>query len=85
MNQILSGYTVEDRKSFVEFITLLHKDLLNNPAKWENKNLADFLDALGRYASDIEAYYYNNGINIDADKAQWQVFADIFKGATVYE
>jgi hypothetical protein len=85
MNEILSNYTVKDRKSFVEFINLLQKDLVANPAQWEHTTLPDFLDALGRYASDIEAHYYNLGINIDADKAQWQVFADIFKGATKHE
>jgi uncharacterized protein (DUF1778 family) len=76
---------VSDRKSFIEFIQLLRKDLLENAASWENKNLPDFLDALGSYAEDIQGYYDNTNQNIKADEPNWQTFADILKGAKIYE
>lgn len=85
MNEQLSNYQVTDRKSFIEFLNLLRQDLLNDPGSWENNNLGSFLEALQAYAEDIQGYYNNTGIPVNADNPSWQVFADIFKGATMYE
>jgi hypothetical protein len=40
---------------------------------------------MARYADDIQGYYDNMRQPLDADKANWQVFADIFKGSSIYE
>lgn len=85
MNDYLSKFKVTDRQSFIEFINLLRQDFIDNPESWENKNLNDFLQALGSYAEDIQGYYDNNKIDTNADKANWQIFADILKGAAIYE
>ena len=45
----------------------------------------DFLEALSSYANDIQGYYDNTKQNVNADEPNWQTFADIFKGATLYE
>ncbi|WP_433900170.1 DUF7660 family protein [Sphingobacterium puteale] len=76
---------VRDRQGFIKFLDLLHQDLLQQPETWENKTLPDFLEALASYAEDIQGYYDNTGANVDAEKAAWSTFADIFKGAKVYE
>jgi len=85
MDNQLYELKVTDRQSFIKFLDLLHKDLLQNPETWENKTLPDFLEALASYAEDIEGYYDNTDANVDAEKAAWSTFADIFKGAKVYE
>lgn len=85
MDNQLYELKVTDRQSFIKFLGLLHKDLLQNPETWENKTLPDFLEALASYAEDIEGYYDNTDANVDAEKAAWSTFADIFKGAKVYE
>lgn len=85
MTESLSNYQVTDRRSFINFINLLREDLIKNPSEWENNTLSDFLEALGTYAEDIQGYYDNFKRDINADEANWQVFADIFKGATMYE
>jgi hypothetical protein len=85
MIEKLSNFEVVNRKSFIEFIELLHEDFLKNTSTWENKNLSSFLEALVSYAEDIQEYYDNTGQKINADQPSWQVFADIFKGATMYE
>jgi len=85
MNEGLSNFIVSDRQSFIEFIDLLREDLVKKPKTWENKNLGDFLEALASYAQDIQGYYDNTGQNVNADQASWQIFADIFKGASIYE
>lgn len=85
MDNQLYELKVTDRQSFIKFLDLLHKDLLQNPETWENKTLPDFLEALASYAEDIQEYYDNTDANVDAEKAAWSTFADIFKGAKVYE
>ena len=85
MNDELEDFEVNDRKSFAQFVNLLHKDLVEKPEDWENINLSDFLSALSAYAEDIQGYYNNMRINLDADKPNWKTFADILMGARIYE
>lgn len=85
MNDTLINFKVKDRQTFIEFLEVLRNDLLNNPENWENKTLPDFLEALRSYAEDLQGYYDNTKQNIAADTPAWGTFADIFKGATIYE
>ena len=85
MNDTLNDFKVTDRQTFIKFLDLLHKDFLENHKSWENKTLPDFLEALSTYTKDIQGYYDNMKLNVNADKPNWQTFADIFKGATLYE
>lgn len=85
MNDTLNGFKVADRKTFIKFLDLLRKDFLDNIKNWENKTLPDFLEALSSYAEDIKGYYNNMKLNVDTDKADWSTFADLFKGAKIYE
>ncbi len=77
------NFEVTDRNSFIEFVGLLRNDLLNN--KWENNNLADYLEAISSYAEDIQGYYDNTKQDVNADNPSWKVFADILIGASMYE
>jgi hypothetical protein len=85
MNDTLNNFKVTDRQSFIKFLDLLRKDFLDNPDEWENKNLDDFLEAMTRYTEDIQGYYDNTKQNVNADQPDWQTFADIFRGASIYE
>jgi len=85
MNDTLNDFKVTDRQSFIRFLDLLHKDFLDNPESWESITLSDFLEALSAYSEDIQGYYDNMKQNINADKPDWSTFADIFKGAKIYE
>jgi hypothetical protein len=85
MNETLNDFKVTDRQNFINFLDLLRKDFLENPESWENKTLPDFLEALSAYTEDIQGYYENMKLNVNADKPSWQTFADIFKGAKIYE
>jgi hypothetical protein len=85
MNDQLNKFEVTDRKSFSVFLDLLRKDFAENPQEWENKSLENFLEALSAYAKDIQGYYDNMKMNIDANKPDWKTFADIFMGAKIYE
>ena len=85
MRETVSNFKVIDRQSFIKFIDLLRQDLLNNPEGWENNTLDRFLDAISAYAEDIQGYYDNMKMKVKADEPAWQTFADILKGATIYE
>ncbi len=85
MNDTLNNFKVTDRDAFIKFLDLLRKDYLSNPDSWENKTLPDFLESLSAYAEDIQGYYDNMKQDVNADQPSWQTFADIFKGAKVYE
>ena len=50
-----------------------------------NNKLEIFLEAISSYAEDIQGYYDNMKTGVNADVPAWQTFADIFKGATMYE
>ena len=85
MNDEGLNLRVQDRLSFVKFLELLREDLATNSEAWENKTLDDFLEAMARYAADIQGFYDNSGQPINADEPSWKVFADVFKGARIYE
>ena len=85
MKEQLSKYKVTNRESFIKFLDLLFQDFKENPECWENKNLGDFLEAMSSYSADIQGYYDNTNQKVDANEASWQLFADILKGATMYE
>jgi hypothetical protein len=85
MTETISNFKVTDKESFITFINLLREDFIDNPETWENKKLEDFLEAISSYANDIQGYYDNTKQNVNSNNANWQVFAYIFKGATLYE
>jgi hypothetical protein len=76
---------VTDRQSFIKFLELLRQDFLTNPTQWENSTLDNLLQAMASYTEDIQGYYNNTNQNINADTPSWKVFADILKGAKIYE
>jgi hypothetical protein len=85
MDETLYNLDVVDRPTFIQFLALLHQDYLANNEGWENVTLASFLEAMTAYAIDIQGYYDNTNQNIDANTPTWKVFADILKGAKIYE
>ena len=70
MNDTINDFKVTDRQTFIKFLELLRKD---------------FLEALCAYTEDVQGSYENMNLNVNADKPDWSTFADIFKGAKMYE
>ena len=73
------------RKEFIQFIQEFRTDLEHNKSEWENKTLGDFLEAMETYTEDIQDYYDNMNLKIDADEPSWKNFMNILKGASMYE
>jgi hypothetical protein len=85
----LYSIKVSDRRSFIEFLHLLVAEYNTNKHQWENQDLGSFLEAMARYSEDIDGYYKNCekelGERINPDMGTFRVFADILRGAIVYE
>ncbi|WP_438426647.1 DUF7660 family protein [Aquimarina macrocephali] len=45
----------------------------------------DFLESMMSYTEDIQGFYDNMKMNIDANIPTWENFMHILKGASVYE
>lgn len=73
------------KKEFIQFIDNLKTDYIENKKQWENKTIEDYLEAVSRYTEDIDGYYKNTNPEIDLEKVDWQIFADILKGSSIYE
>ena len=73
------------RQEFVSFLEDLKSDFDTNKENWENKTLDSYLEAMSRYANDIQGYYDNTGQRVNADEPNWKTFSDILKGASLYE
>ena len=76
---------VSSRQDFICFLESLQADLKRGTPEWTNDKLGEFLEAMTAYASDVQGYYVNTNKHVSADEASWQVFADILRGATMYE
>jgi hypothetical protein len=74
-----------NKSEFIQFVENLRTDFIINKDHWENKTIEDFLEAMSHYAEDIEGYYKNINQDIDSEKIDWEVFADILKGSSMYE
>ena len=73
------------RNEFITFLKEFRTDLKDNNSDWENKTLEDFLEAMESYTKDVQGYYDNMKMEIDADKPTWENFKTILKGASIYE
>ena len=76
---------VTNRNSFIEFVENLLEEYKSNEGAWENGTLETFFEAMAEYTKDIQGYYDNTSQNINAEVASWKVFADILRGASMYE
>jgi hypothetical protein len=85
MKYDISNTEVVDRQSFITFLEKFREDYVQNKESWENHTLDRFLQAMCAYAEDVQGYYNNLKLNINADVPTWRVFADILSGAKVYE
>lgn len=73
------------RMEFIKFLEEFKRDFDSNKSEWENTSLSDFLESMIAYTEDIQGYYDNMKMNVDADKPTWENFMHILKGSSIYE
>jgi hypothetical protein len=84
IEKIIDG--MKTKEDFMAFMEVFVKDCATNIQSWENKTVPDYLEAMGRWVEDMEAYYKNNEISgVDLSSINWRVFADILLSAKYYE
>ncbi|WP_375417363.1 hypothetical protein [uncultured Hymenobacter sp.] len=80
---------INSRQDFVYLLNQLLVDYQVNNKNLSNQQLEGFLEALVAYSADIQGYYHNSlktGEEVlNADVASWRVFADMLRGAIIYE
>jgi len=73
------------RQEFIEFLKEFRTDFEQHPENWEHKNISDFLESMIRYTEDIQGFYDNHKMEINADEPTWENFSHILKGTSMYE
>jgi MFS-type transporter involved in bile tolerance (Atg22 family) len=76
---------IQSREDFSNYVQSLLQDFEKNGDTWENNSLSSFLAAIAVYTKGINGYYQSMGIEASAETATWRIFAQILKGASVYE
>jgi hypothetical protein len=76
---------VNNKDSFIKFAKELLKDFKTNGENWENNRLEDFIGGIVAYAEDIDGYYKNMKFDTSSETPTWRIFAQILKGAAIYE
>ncbi|OTG79644.1 hypothetical protein B9T33_10900 [Acinetobacter sp. ANC 5054] len=79
---------ISTKEDFLEFTQILMEDLSLN--KWENNNLADYLEGVNSWVDDMEGYFENMKDfdtleKINKNQLDWKIFAKILLAATMYE
>jgi hypothetical protein len=75
---------ISNKEDFVRFVESLISDLNNNPDKWTNKTLPEYLEGIASWTEDMEGYYEYKNIPIP-ENIDWRVFANILIAASMYE
>ncbi|WP_452596709.1 DUF7660 family protein [Pontimicrobium sp. MEBiC01747] len=73
------------RIEFIEFLEEFKTDFEQNKENWENVSISDFLESMIAYTNDIQGFYDNMKMDINADNPTWENFSLILKGASIYE
>jgi hypothetical protein len=61
------------------------KELKGKKANWKNEKIENFIESIIAYSEDIDGYYQNMNFSTSAETPTWRIFAQILKGATIYE
>ena len=73
---------VTDKESFLKFMKALINDYRNNPDEWENDTIDYYLDAIMAWIVDFSSCERND---IDWDKIDYSVIAELFLAGKIYE
>ena len=78
--------SISSKNDFSIFLSALANDFKKNQHKWENKNLADYFEAISMFVEVFDSYCKNNKIpEIVIEPQHWRAFADILMAGKVYE
>jgi len=80
----MKASTIQSRTDLANFILALRDNLVSHPQEWENGRLDLFLEALSAVINDRDGYCKNHDLPMD-EPPGWQLMAELFSAAKVYE
>jgi hypothetical protein len=75
---------VETREDLARFIIALKDDFVANRDEWQNWDLADYLEAMPRWMTDMDSYRRHMG-RPSSDEPSWRALAEILYAGKLYE
>ncbi|AMO46696.1 Hypothetical protein AKI40_0268 [Enterobacter sp. FY-07] len=77
-------FPVNNREELLTLIQALATDARHSPEAWQNKSVADYLEAMASWIEDMDGYYKNRQLPLPQN-ISWGVFADVLMAAKSYE
>lgn len=74
--------SISDKEDFLSFIQRLVVDYRENPQKWENKSVDEYLQAMVSWIEDFSSSEFNN---IDWNKIDYTTLAKLLYMGKIYE
>lgn len=73
---------INDKEAFLVFLEVLRTDFLTNPEEWENRTVAEYVDAMKSW---IEDYSACGRTDVDWDNVGYATMAKILYAGRIYE
>jgi len=70
---------VNDKNSFLYFLSMLRDDYINNKKTWENQSIDSYIDSIIAWINDYE------GDDINTDNPNWKSISAMFYMGKLYE
>jgi len=75
---------VHSKDDLARFIVELRSELGADEGRWENADLASYLEALAGWVGDMGGWFKNQGQPVPHDPS-WSLVAQMLRAATLYE
>jgi hypothetical protein len=72
------------REELVKFLGEMADSIDEEPERWQNSNLPDFLNAWAAWLEDMDGFFLNRG-EIVPTSPSWQLIAQMLLAARTYE
>lgn len=72
------------RANLSGFLEQLADSYIEQPEKWENNSIEDFLRAWSAWLTDMDGYFKNRGEEVPTEPS-WQLIAQMLLAARIYE
>jgi hypothetical protein len=84
MDMFVQINNIKSKAEFIDFISILSEDSVNNKDEWKNNTVKDYLTSISSWVEDMEGYYINNNLQIPSDE-NWSFIATLFYVGKIYE
>lgn len=85
MNYEIDTKHIKSKGDFINFLENLIRDFRTNGDKWENKSINDYLEAMKAFLSSVEGFKKNIKPDLETESINWELIADAFLAARIYE